>query len=543
MRLEQDALLDGARVELGADFGEVLWSPDGARAAAYQGVFSTLSDLGFSVVLDVASHRVTRLNTGAPRTTIAAFSGDGLRLATGGRDNLVRVFDARTGRTLRELAGHNAVINDLHFADNGLEVLSASEDGTVKLWGANGGARLSLGHRAAAFRAVFGGDDRIITSTADGLVHVWLSGANAPLFSLYGHASRLVGFVVSPRAGVLTQASDGMLRRWSLEGTATRQLSTGGLASYAFPAPDGRTVVAVSDSAKVTRVDVESGRLLEQWSLASCTQPSNVAVSGGDAPFVAAGQGRVVCLSTWGQATAAALSGHTDSVRQFEFSPDGSLLVTTGADGLALIWSTTTHEVMARLKHDTPLWGASFSADQERVAVAAQDGTIHVWQWRVERKLRSWQAHADGVWAAQFVDHDRRVLSSALDQQVALWNAESGALVRRFVGHAQQVYFARLDPTGTRIASVDQSGTIIVWDLEHGVAVDRLQLGVHGFDVRWLPDGSLVSALDSVPGVAVYETHSNARHWRCQNPLEWQDGQIVSRTAWPAECQGLVATP
>jgi WD40 repeat protein len=62
------------------------------------------------------------------------FSPDGRVLAEAGGGGIVRIHDARTGRLLSKFEAHHEEINEVKFAPRGLLLLTASYDSTVKLW-------------------------------------------------------------------------------------------------------------------------------------------------------------------------------------------------------------------------------------------------------------------------------------------------------------------------------------------------------------------------------------------------------------------------
>ena len=60
-----------------------------------------------------------------------AFAPDGLTLASGGAERLVRIWDIETGRLLRSLRGHTADIRSVVFTPDGQTLATASEDRTI----------------------------------------------------------------------------------------------------------------------------------------------------------------------------------------------------------------------------------------------------------------------------------------------------------------------------------------------------------------------------------------------------------------------------
>src|SRR5262249_23576605 len=70
-----------------------------------------------------------------------AFSPDG-RLATGGEEHMVTIWDATTGRELQTLRGHTGDVFAVAFSPAGGWLASAGEDTTVRLWDAASGKPL-----------------------------------------------------------------------------------------------------------------------------------------------------------------------------------------------------------------------------------------------------------------------------------------------------------------------------------------------------------------------------------------------------------------
>lgn len=106
-------------------------SPDGRTlAAACKDGTVALIDL-----LTMETMRVLEVHIGG--VDAVAFSPDGALLVTGGRDNLVKLWDVQgaTDEPLATLEGHRKPVLTVAFHPSGSFIASGSGDNTVRLWG------------------------------------------------------------------------------------------------------------------------------------------------------------------------------------------------------------------------------------------------------------------------------------------------------------------------------------------------------------------------------------------------------------------------
>ncbi|KAF4071282.1 hypothetical protein AMELA_G00271490 [Ameiurus melas] len=66
--------------------------------------------------------------------TCLCFSRDNSQLLSGSFDQIIRLHGLKSGKMLKEFQGHTSCINDVIFSHNGQFAISASADGTVKIW-------------------------------------------------------------------------------------------------------------------------------------------------------------------------------------------------------------------------------------------------------------------------------------------------------------------------------------------------------------------------------------------------------------------------
>jgi WD40 repeat protein len=70
------------------------------------------------------------------------FSPNSQVLASCGAEGSARLWDAATGKQLRQLTGHNATVTDIHFSPDGKYLVTASLDRTARVWDATDGKEL-----------------------------------------------------------------------------------------------------------------------------------------------------------------------------------------------------------------------------------------------------------------------------------------------------------------------------------------------------------------------------------------------------------------
>ena len=148
---------DGALLAVASESAITLWRvADGRRLQTLRGppvrgiVFSpdrrtlATSEAGRILLWDVASSavRATLEDPSAINGLALAFSPDGQRLAAGGQDGLIRLWDTATGQLQQRLRGHSHWVEDVSFSPDGRLLFSASADKTSRLWRVADGAEL-----------------------------------------------------------------------------------------------------------------------------------------------------------------------------------------------------------------------------------------------------------------------------------------------------------------------------------------------------------------------------------------------------------------
>jgi WD40 repeat protein len=383
----------------------------------------------------------------------ASFSPDGKEVLTASDDGTARIWDATTGRVLSVIDARGGAVLAARFTVDGKHVVTGTEDGGVRLWSASG---KPLG-KPLRFDTTFFGPELsadgtlVATSGRDGNVRVWSAPAGR-LLSVLPSKARESPLTSAAFAGdgkrVLTANADGTARIWDVR---TRRLLRvlhvpGGAVTAASFSPDGERVVLATDPGDVATI----------WDLRK--------------------QQKV------------RLRGHTQRILSAQFSDDGRYVLTAG-DTTARIWDASTGNTIAVLRHHGDfVLDASFSRDDRRVVTASSDTTARVWDVRSAGGEVVLSGHHDRVYDASFSPDGRRVVTASRDNTVKVWDAETGAPVGRPLTESGDVLAARYLPDGKRILTAGVEG-VMIWR-PPGRA--RLLASSAARDVDARADGTLV---------------------------------------------------
>ena len=307
---------------------------------------------------------------------------------------------AKESSTVIELKGHTSLVRSVAFSPDGMKVVTASNDGTVRIWDAQLGKELK--QVSGVFCAAFSSDGKKIATAGHNLdAHIWDVESGKNLQTLEGERKTPTSSVAFSLDGTKVAMADledeGAVQIWDTEsGKKLPGLegNTGRAMSVAF-SPDGQKIA--TGGARPRIWDAESGKELHKL-VGHTGQVHSVVFSPDGKKLVTASDDSDSTIRIWDvergeelQKLSMLSEGQrfVDIVFPAIFLPDGKSIVTGGVDNP--IWNVQVFEVESGMKlkelvkregddkeYYNAVYGA-FSSDGKKVAIASGSKVVCIW--------------------------------------------------------------------------------------------------------------------------------------------------------------------
>ena len=516
----------------------VACSPDG-RHVAWVG---TPSPAVYVADLSDPEKREFSLVGSTDQNVCVEFTRDGRYVLSGGFGQTIRVWNLGSRKQVATFTGHRRHIEDLAALPDGRHVVSAAEDGTLRLlrlpqsaWSENRARHGDLVEvrrlegqtkRSTGIHFLRKGT-QAISSCGDGGLRIWDLKTGDLVRTLDDPkvgALSSVAVSADERFAVTTHfAHVGQIHVWDLEsGKAVQVIDVGRVAVFgtAF-LPEKNRIVSGTHKGQLQVWDLISGK--EVGDPIAFDRANALAVTPAGQVLVGASHGSLRLLDLSNGETIHNLHGHIGAVHNIAISPDGSMAATASSEGQIALWDLNTGHLVSRLRgHVKKVEAVAFTPDGRHILSGGWDRTLRVWSvaqlremGRVETQNRvslELAVSPDGrsVLAAGGEYHDGKRWVAEGDYAIRVWRLKESIWpttieriteVRRIEGHTGTVKSVAISPDGKRAASASGwpfgDGSLRLWDPQTGNQIrqfkghaDQVMRVVFSPDGRQLLSGS-----------------------------------------------------
>ena len=258
-------------------------------------------------------------------------------------DNIIQIWDAKTGFELKRLIGHKRTINSIALSPDGQHIASASSDKSIRIWDIKTGELLSLiqGHNDEVYAVAYSPDGKYLASaSSDETIRIWDATTGIEIKRIESEEEYIPSIIFSLDGRFIAAAAFMFIKIWNIDtGEEHKRIDTDNLVKHVAYSPDGQYIVAATDNDILRVWNATTGILVRK------------------------------------------MVGHAKGINCVAFSPNGEYIVSASEDSTVRIWNVETGiEILMLDQNSGRVFSAAFSPDGTRI-VTAPDEEIHIWDF------------------------------------------------------------------------------------------------------------------------------------------------------------------
>ena len=457
-----------------------------------------------------------------------SFSPDGLSIVTASTDGTLRIWklDDADQWVSSLLASSSDVIVDVDFMPDGKSVISANDVGTVQRYFIDG--RINQPPPIAV--SSFGFNS--VGISKDGK---YVLAANADKF-ITGYVIEtgelVLGPLKPPSASHMNEFS------FSVDGKYFATVDTDGVANvFEFPSgelrddrfevsgrigilffhPDGRRLFGGDESGTLIQWSAATGELQKRSATGHSQILTASSISADGSILVTLGRDQIIRFWTLDDSfpMARAWDAPGGAAKGVSISFDGDRLATADKSGLVQLRRIDNNDKPQNLRgHMTGVWALAFSSDDKLLASADRAGRLRVWDVQNGKLLQEDSLNSDPIWSLAFADSDDTLLVGA-QSGVLRYSILEKKWAERLSTTQGQLTRVFLSANQKRLVVSDSLGHIQLIDVESEEIILKLQADNDTvWSVALSPDGETLAAATGSEIVSLYHASSGERFAR-----------------------------
>lgn len=138
------------------------------------------------------------------------------------------------------------------------------------------------------------------------------------------------------------------------------------------------------------------------------------------------------------------ITGHTDTITSFAFTPSGDRIISASKDTTIRVWDARVGSELKVLNgHSGPVNSLAISSDGSQIVSGSEDMALRIWNLDTGATLQTLQGHTASVSSVDISNNGQYILSASQDSTIRIWNAISGAEIHNL-----------MQPTGVAVSVV-----------------------------------------------------------------------------------------
>ncbi len=501
------------------------------------------------------TQEINRLQSHSQKVNAVAYSADGQLIATASDDKSIKIWN-QNGELLDTLLGHKDRVTSISFeaitnsfleteqdnSSNSYLLVSGSANGTVFLWHIENqkGEKINqfIGHKNWV-TDVIAKKNLIISASRDGTIKLWRK--DGTLIDTLSSHQGWVNSIKFSQSYLVSAGEDGKVIFWLLNNNQVKPVKTITASEDIILdiaiSSDEKTIITISDYGEVSLWSTENSRLINTFanneSIYSITfSPDNQLFA------LATGSGTINVYSRDG-ILQQILNGHHGEVLDLVFQPipvkqnlspkelnNKYILASGGIDKIVRLWeipqppsllaggiydiainpqnpdifatagfdgkinvSENRSENINLLQknisaHQSTIEQLEYSPDGKYLASVSSDKTAKLWDAKTFDLILTYQAENTSINSLTFTQDSESIILGLEDSSIRVWDIKNNLITLTLEGHKDSIKAVAISPDNKYIASAGYDKTIKIWDLAgklidtieaHNLAISSLQ--------------------------------------------------------------------
>ncbi|UKN02300.1 caspase family protein [Paracrocinitomix mangrovi] len=367
-------------------------------------------------------------------------------------DETIFAYHVKSGKKTMEVKSEKVDYYEINFSVDGKSIILPGENNTAAIWDVTTGKKVST----------LGG--YLNKDRDDGLRYSYDNWTEEGILE---YISMKRGFALSPNGEhlVIGGVDSTALMINVKTGKVEKEFKGHSKVVIAYDfSPDGKTVATGSGDRTIKLWDVESGKLKETLKghrnlvfdlsfnsdgskIASASWDGTMAIwnldngeyrmkdMGGNSPYCIGFSPNDLYVVTgdlknrfefWEQDAMESfrnLVGNTDVVGSYDFSPDGTQLVTASWDGKVKVWHTLSGMLQARnSNHHAPAYSVAWDPKGRFIASGGADNNVIIWNPETNEVLATLYGHNNPVTDLAFTADGKKLISCSNEGMIKVWD-------------------------------------------------------------------------------------------------------------------------
>ncbi len=343
---------------------------------------------------------------------LAAFSPDGMRVVTAAHDRTVRVWDAASGNPLTPPLRHGGLVRHVAFSSDGQRLITVALGGVIRVWELPPHAADTPMELPTSAGPIALSPDGWLAATVDGNGAAWVRDIAAGKIRFgplrLPHPVTAIRFAPDGVHLAILSDSDAQLFDCTTGKSVMPSFTHAGPVHAITFTPDSSRVAILADKNLLQVFHADTGLLQSSVALPGKgpTAEPLLALDGRSVGVIGKAKHNLLWRDFAGKLRLGPFV-HTGAISSSAISSDGSRIAVATAEG-AFLWDAQAQPAAAPLQQGAPIRQVTFSGNGMLLATLAEDNSVRVWDVQSGQPVTPLQTYAKPVvWVGLAADGSR----------------------------------------------------------------------------------------------------------------------------------------